>query len=57
LPVNLTYEPQGHPLDALRARPAVLQAPAYAVLGNHDQQKRDLDRPRRARGLPGTARR
>ncbi|MET1024895.1 MAG: metallophosphoesterase [Pseudoxanthomonas sp.] len=36
---DLTYEPKGQPLDALLAPLADLQAPAYAVLGNHDQQK------------------
>ncbi|WP_175485489.1 metallophosphoesterase [Pseudoxanthomonas sp. GM95] len=36
---DLTYEPQGQSLDALLAPLARLKAPAYAVLGNHDQGK------------------
>ena len=35
---DLTYEPQGHSLDALFAPLARLDVPVYAVLGNHDQQ-------------------
>ncbi len=35
---DLTYEPQGHALQTLFAPLARLQRPAYAVLGNHDQQ-------------------
>lgn len=36
---DLTYEPEGSDLQDLFAPLARLQAPAYAVLGNHDQQK------------------
>lgn len=36
---DLTYEPQGQSLAALFAPLAQLQAPAYVVLGNHDQQR------------------
>jgi hypothetical protein len=35
---DFTYEPQGQSLQALFAPLADLRQPAYAVLGNHDQQ-------------------
>lgn len=47
---DLTYEPQGQSMHALFAPLAGLQAPVYAVLGNHDQQAPgpDIDRELRA---------
>ena len=36
---DLTYEPQGHQLATLFAPLGDLNAPAFAVLGNHDQQR------------------
>ncbi len=47
---DLTYEPQGRSLQALFAPLADLRAPAYVVLGNHDQQQPgpDIDKPLRA---------
>lgn len=35
---DFTYEPQGHSLAPLFAPLSALRMPAYAVLGNHDQQ-------------------
>ncbi|WP_313398368.1 metallophosphoesterase [Stenotrophomonas sp.] len=46
---DLTYEPRPDDLHDLFAPLAQLKAPAYVVLGNHDQQPpgRDLDKPLR----------
>jgi len=46
---DLTYEPRPDDLQDLFAPLAQLKAPAYVVLGNHDQQPpgRDLDKPLR----------
>lgn len=47
---DLTYEPQGLSLQELFAPLADLRAPAFVVLGNHDQQQPgpDIDKPLRA---------
>jgi uncharacterized protein len=47
---DLTYEPGGHALAPLFAPLSALRAPAFAVLGNHDQQKPgpDIDTELRA---------
>ena len=53
---DLTYEPQGHSLHTMFAPLARLQPPAYAVLGNHDQQAPGPDIDAVLRGaLPHTA--
>lgn len=46
---DLTYEPQGLSLQELFSPLADLRAPAFVVLGNHDQQQPgpDIDRPLR----------
>jgi len=46
---DLTYEPQDSSLSELFAPLAALRAPAYVVLGNHDQQQPgpDIDKPLR----------